>query len=104
MHGYDITNHEALNPEIGTEADHARLSALLREHGLGHLLDIVPNHMGIGGASNPWWMNVLENGPFVALRALLRHRLERPLAGPAGQGAPSRAGRPVRAACWRRAS
>jgi (1->4)-alpha-D-glucan 1-alpha-D-glucosylmutase len=63
MHGYDITNHEALNPEIGTEADHARLSALLREHGLGHLLDIVPNHMGIAGASNPWWMNVLENGP-----------------------------------------
>ena len=63
MHGYDITNHEALHPEIGTEADHARLSALLREHGLGHLLDIVPNHMGIAGASNPWWMNVLENGP-----------------------------------------
>ena len=63
MHGYDITNHEALNPEIGTEADHARLSGLLREHGLGHLLDIVPNHMGIAGGSNPWWMNVLENGP-----------------------------------------
>jgi (1->4)-alpha-D-glucan 1-alpha-D-glucosylmutase len=63
MHGYDITNHEALNPEIGTDADHARLSGLLREHGLGHLLDIVPNHMGIAGGSNPWWMNVLENGP-----------------------------------------
>jgi (1->4)-alpha-D-glucan 1-alpha-D-glucosylmutase len=63
MHGYDITNHEALNPEIGTEADHLRLSGLLREHGLGHLLDIVPNHMGIAGGSNPWWMNVLENGP-----------------------------------------
>ena len=63
MHGYDITNHEALNPEIGTEAEHVRLSGLLREHGLGHLLDIVPNHMGIAGGSNPWWMNVLENGP-----------------------------------------
>jgi (1->4)-alpha-D-glucan 1-alpha-D-glucosylmutase len=63
MHGYDITNHEALNPEIGTEADHLRLSGLLREHGLGHLLDIVPNHMGIAAGSNPWWMNVLENGP-----------------------------------------
>ncbi len=62
MHGYDIVNHTALNPEIGTEHDHARMSAALREHGLGHLLDIVPNHMGIGGGANEWWMDVLENG------------------------------------------
>ncbi|HST61914.1 MAG TPA: malto-oligosyltrehalose synthase [Longimicrobium sp.] len=62
MHGYDIVNHAALNPEIGTEHDHARMSAALREHGLGHLLDIVPNHMGIGGGANDWWMDVLENG------------------------------------------
>jgi len=62
LHGYDITNHAALNPEIGTEEDHARLCGLLREHGLGHLLDIVPNHMGIAGGTNPWWWDVLENG------------------------------------------
>ncbi|HTE20983.1 MAG TPA: alpha-amylase family glycosyl hydrolase, partial [Armatimonadota bacterium] len=62
LHGYDIVNHAALNPEIGTEHDHARMSAALREHGLGHLLDIVPNHMGIAGGANEWWMDVLENG------------------------------------------
>jgi (1->4)-alpha-D-glucan 1-alpha-D-glucosylmutase len=62
-HGYDITNHDALNPEIGSEADHLRLSAVLREHGMGHLLDVVPNHMSVAGGTNPWWMNVLENGP-----------------------------------------
>ncbi|MFL5383377.1 MAG: malto-oligosyltrehalose synthase [Longimicrobiaceae bacterium] len=63
MHGYDITDHGALNLEIGTEDDHARMAALLREHGMGHLLDIVPNHMGIGGHTNPWWWEVLEGGP-----------------------------------------
>ena len=63
MHGYDITNHERLNPEIGTEEEHGRMTSLLREHGMGHLLDIVPNHMGIAGGSNPWWNDVLENGP-----------------------------------------
>jgi (1->4)-alpha-D-glucan 1-alpha-D-glucosylmutase len=63
LHGYDITNHNELNPEIGTEEEHTRMTALLRQHRLGHLLDIVPNHMGIGGGANPWWVSVLENGP-----------------------------------------
>ena len=63
LHGYDITNHEALNPEIGTEDDHAHMAARLRENGMGHLLDIVPNHMGVAGGASPWWTDVLENGP-----------------------------------------
>jgi (1->4)-alpha-D-glucan 1-alpha-D-glucosylmutase len=67
VHGYDIVEHGYLNPEIGTEHDHTRMSAALREHGLGHVLDIVPNHMGIAmgarGKRNRWWMSVLENGP-----------------------------------------
>jgi (1->4)-alpha-D-glucan 1-alpha-D-glucosylmutase len=67
VHGYDIVEHGHLNHEIGTEHDHARMSAALREHGLGHVLDIVPNHMGIAmgarGKRNRWWMSVLENGP-----------------------------------------
>jgi (1->4)-alpha-D-glucan 1-alpha-D-glucosylmutase len=63
MHGYDITNHESLNPEIGTEEEHGRMTHALREHGMGHLLDIVPNHMGIAAGSNPWWNDVLEHGP-----------------------------------------
>ncbi|HET8657010.1 MAG TPA: malto-oligosyltrehalose synthase [Longimicrobiaceae bacterium] len=62
-HGYDISNHDRLNPEIGTAEEHARLSDALHERGMGQLLDIVPNHMGIGEAINPWWMDVLENGP-----------------------------------------
>ncbi|HVH12999.1 MAG TPA: alpha-amylase family glycosyl hydrolase [Longimicrobium sp.] len=63
LHGYDIVNHAALNPEIGTEHEHGRMAAALRERGMGHLLDIVPNHMGIAGGANGWWMDVLENGP-----------------------------------------
>jgi (1->4)-alpha-D-glucan 1-alpha-D-glucosylmutase len=63
LHGYDIVNHGSLNPEIGTEHDHARMSAALREQGMGHLLDIVPNHMGIAGGGNEWWADVLEHGP-----------------------------------------
>ncbi|HEX6371918.1 MAG TPA: malto-oligosyltrehalose synthase [Longimicrobium sp.] len=67
MHGYDIVDHARLNWQIGSEQEHARMSAALREHGLGHVLDIVPNHMGIAmgvqGQRNRWWMSVLENGP-----------------------------------------
>ena len=43
--------------------------------GLGQVLDIVPNHMAITGAENPWWWDVLENGPVEPLRVLLRCRL-----------------------------
>jgi (1->4)-alpha-D-glucan 1-alpha-D-glucosylmutase len=63
MHGYDISDHNRLNPEIGTPEEHAAMIRLLREHDMGHLLDIVPNHMGIGQPDNHWWMDVLENGP-----------------------------------------
>lgn len=61
-HGYDITDHSQLNPEIGSDDDHEAMLAALREHGLGLLLDVVPNHMGILGNENPWWNDVLENG------------------------------------------
>ena len=61
-HGYDITNHEALNPEIGTDADYDALCQALQAHGMGQILDIVPNHMGITGNANAWWRDVLENG------------------------------------------
>ncbi|MBA2351196.1 MAG: malto-oligosyltrehalose synthase [Burkholderiales bacterium] len=62
-HGYDIIDHQLFNPEIGTPAEFARLVATLRRHGMNQILDIVPNHMGIGGADNRWWLDVLENGP-----------------------------------------
>src|SRR5215217_7799268 len=61
-HGYDVVDYGALNPEIGTEADFERLVAALREHGMGLIVDFVPNHMGIAGGANRWWQDVLENG------------------------------------------
>jgi (1->4)-alpha-D-glucan 1-alpha-D-glucosylmutase len=62
-HGYDIIDHNALNPEIGTSQDFERFVAALRDHRMGHILDMVPNHMGVLGADNAWWLDVLENGP-----------------------------------------
>ena len=62
-HGYDIVDHNLLNPELGDEAAFARMNAALSKHGLGQILDFVPNHMGVGGADNPFWLDVLEWGP-----------------------------------------
>ena len=62
-HGYDITDHLTLNPELGTEDDFAAMVAAFRQNGLGQILDFVPNHMGVGGADNPLWLDVLEWGP-----------------------------------------
>ncbi len=62
-HGYDIVDHRALNPEIGTSADFEAFVAALRAHGMGQIADVVPNHMGVLGADNAWWLDVLEHGP-----------------------------------------
>jgi len=61
-HGYDIVDHNALNPEIGDAASFASYIDALRRHGMGQLLDIVPNHMAVGSDDNAWWLDVLENG------------------------------------------
>ncbi len=61
MHGYDVTRHDRLNPEIGGTAGFESFSEELKRQGLGLLLDIVPNHMGVGNDSI-WWQDVLENG------------------------------------------
>jgi (1->4)-alpha-D-glucan 1-alpha-D-glucosylmutase len=61
-HGYDIIDHNALNPEIGSAEDYDYFVAELHRHGMGQILDIVPNHMGVMGNDNEWWMDVLENG------------------------------------------
>ena len=62
LHGYDIIDHNTLNPEIGGEAELVALSDKLAAHGMGLILDIVPNHMGVGGSDNAWWLDVLEWG------------------------------------------
>ena len=62
MHGYDIVDHNSLNPEIGTPEDFDTFVAALHQHDMGLVVDIVPNHMGVMGSDNAWWLDVLENG------------------------------------------
>jgi (1->4)-alpha-D-glucan 1-alpha-D-glucosylmutase len=62
-HGYDIVDHTRINPELGGDAGFERLSRALQQHGLGLILDFVPNHVGVHFADNPWWLDVLEWGP-----------------------------------------
>lgn len=62
-HGYDVVDHSRPSSALGGEEGHARLCAALGAAGLGQVLDIVPNHMAIGGPENRWWWDVLENGP-----------------------------------------
>src|SRR6476646_7266892 len=54
-HAYDIVDHGALNPELGGEEAFQNLAAALKANSLGHILDFVPNHMGVGGADNQLW-------------------------------------------------
>ena len=63
LHGYDITDHNKLNAAIGSREDYDAWIAELHAHGMGQMLDFVPNHMGIAEPLNEWWMDVLENGP-----------------------------------------
>ncbi|MGE3160647.1 MAG: malto-oligosyltrehalose synthase [Burkholderiales bacterium] len=61
-HGYDVVDHNAINPELGGQDAFEALVAALRAHGMGLILDIVPNHMGVFGDDNAWWQDVLRNG------------------------------------------
>jgi len=62
-HGYDVADPNALNPELGSQEDYDALVAELQRFGMGQLVDVVPNHMGIGDPGNFRWLDVLENGP-----------------------------------------
>ena len=63
LHGYDIVDPTTLNPDLGTEHDFRLFTGSLTQHGMGQILDVVPNHMGIAKSCNAWWQDVLENGP-----------------------------------------
>src|SRR5207249_5469498 len=67
MHGYDVVDHGRINPELGGDSGFEQFSKALEQHGLGLILDTVPNHMGINDPANGWWMDVLENGPSSAV-------------------------------------
>jgi (1->4)-alpha-D-glucan 1-alpha-D-glucosylmutase len=61
-HGYDVSDHCRFRAELGGEAAFNRFAQALRQHGLGLLIDVVPNHMGIAGSRNAWWSDVLMHG------------------------------------------
>ncbi len=63
LHGYEISDHNKLNAAIGSREEYDAWIAELHAHGMGQLVDFVPNHMGIAEPLNQWWMDVLENGP-----------------------------------------
>ncbi|MBU1398826.1 MAG: malto-oligosyltrehalose synthase [Proteobacteria bacterium] len=62
MHGYNVTDPNSINPEIGTPEEYANFCDALAKNDMGHILDVVPNHMGVMGKHNRWWLDVLENG------------------------------------------
>jgi (1->4)-alpha-D-glucan 1-alpha-D-glucosylmutase len=61
-HGYDVVDPTAINPELGGEEGFRSLVTALRGHGMGVVIDIVPNHMGVAGGENAWWNDVLARG------------------------------------------
>lgn len=61
-HGYDVVDHSSISTELGGMEAYRRFIAAAHEAGLGHVLDIVPNHMAIPGRQNAWWWDVLANG------------------------------------------
>src|SRR5262245_51518327 len=68
-HGYDVADHNRLREELGGETAFQRFTSALKAHGMGLLIDVVPNHMGIAQNHNAWWLDVLENGPASAYAA-----------------------------------
>lgn len=91
-HGYDVVNPNELNSEIGGLQQYQQFNHRLKENGMGQLLDIVPNHMGVMGSDNHWWLDVLENGlssfyaPFFDIdwepvKEELRHKILVPVLG-----------------------
>jgi len=62
-HGYDVVDPTRFNAELGGLDGHVRLEQAVAAAGLGLVLDVVPNHMGVTGPDNVWAWDVLENGP-----------------------------------------
>ncbi|QNE15353.1 malto-oligosyltrehalose synthase [Pseudarthrobacter sp. NBSH8] len=62
-HGYDVTDPSAVDPERGGPEGLLALSQAARAHGMGVLVDIVPNHVGVATpVQNPWWWSLLKEG------------------------------------------
>ncbi|KND55062.1 Malto-oligosyltrehalose synthase [Candidatus Paraburkholderia kirkii] len=65
-HGYDVVDYTKVDPELGGEDGLRRFVEKLRAHEMGLIVDIVPNHMGVGGSENAWWQDILEWGRHAA--------------------------------------
>jgi (1->4)-alpha-D-glucan 1-alpha-D-glucosylmutase len=63
MHGYDVIDHHRINDELGGDDARSRFVGALSRRGMGHILDIVPNHMAVNDPANRWWWDVLKHGP-----------------------------------------
>src|ERR1700722_3785749 len=62
-HGYDVTDPTTVSPELGGAEGLARLSTAARARGMGLIVDVVPNHVGVDQPmQNPWWWDVLQHG------------------------------------------
>jgi len=59
---YAIVDYSQLNPALGTQNDYQAFVVALKKHGMGQILDIVPNHMSTAVGENAWWTDVLEHG------------------------------------------
>ncbi|MHB8555877.1 MAG: alpha-amylase family glycosyl hydrolase, partial [Candidatus Dormibacteria bacterium] len=62
-HGYDIVDPHRVSDGLGGKEELQLLRTALRDRGMGEVLDIVPNHLAVGGRENRWWWDVLARGP-----------------------------------------
>jgi (1->4)-alpha-D-glucan 1-alpha-D-glucosylmutase len=65
-HGYDVNDHNRFREELGGEAAFWRFADALRARGMGLVIDLVPNHVGIARNRNARWQQVLQDGPAAA--------------------------------------
>ncbi len=84
-HGYDVIDPTRINPGLGGEDAFRSLVAALHARGMGVIIDIVPNHMGVAGGGNAWWNDVLAKGQDSAYARFFdidwSHRLVLPVLG-----------------------
>ena len=95
-HGYDVVDPRQVDVELGGEVAFERFCAAAQAAGLGVVLDIVPNHMAIGRARNPWWWDVLANGRASRYARSFRCRMGPSRAPSPGPHPDAHPGRPLR--------
>ncbi len=90
-HGYDVVDHSRVDRARGGHAGLERAAAAAHAHGMGVLVDIVPNHVGVATpAAMRWWWDVLESRSRIASCGGVRHRLGLRRRAPAHPGARQR--------------